>query len=251
MKVIFLAAGYGKRLGNLTESTPKCLMNINGKSILERDMEAFKKNGIYDFIIITGPNSEKFKFKNVEYIQDSNFENHDVLGTLMEGRQFLNDEIIISYTDIVYDESIVKSILDFKGDVGLAVDMNWEEAYVGRTDHPVAEAANVLIKNNSILKIGHHTTRFGEYTDDMIGEFLGIMKLSKKGSKILLDRYEELEKLHKGEYYERPSFEFAYIVDILQDLVDHEIIVNPIRVSGDWSEIDTIQDLKNSKKKFL
>jgi choline kinase len=251
LKVIFLAAGYGKRLGNLTESLPKCLLQVNGKSILERNIDAFLKNGINDFVVITGPNYEKFNFKNVHYIQDLNYENHDVLGTLMEARKLLNNDVIVSYTDIIYDESIVKSILDFSGDIGLAVDMNWEEAYIGRTDHPVAEAANVMIKNNSILKIGHNTSRFGKYTKDMIGEFLGIMKLSKNGSKILLDRYEELEKLHVGQFHEASSFESAYIVDIIQDIIDLGVNVSPIKISGKWCEIDTLQDLENSKKKFL
>lgn len=250
MKVIFLAAGYGKRLGKFTETTPKCLLDVNGKSILERDIDAFLQNGIDDLIIITGPNSQKFKFMNVEYIHDLNYKKHDVLGTLMEGKEFLNDEIIISYTDIIYDSSIVKSIMNFTGDIGLAVDMDWEKAYVGRTDHPISEAANVMIKNETIVKIGHQNARFGKHTDDMIGEFLGIMKLSKKGARILLDKYEELEKTHVGKYYERSSFKFAYIVDILQDLIDHQISVNPIKISGNWCEIDTVQDLENSKKIF-
>ena len=127
--MIFLAAGHGKRLGNLTKILPKCLLDINGKSILERDMDAFSQNGINDFVVITGPNPEKFNFKNVNYIQDLNYENHDVLGTLMEAKEFLNNDVIVSYTDIVYDESIVKSILNFTGDIGLAVDMNWKKAY--------------------------------------------------------------------------------------------------------------------------
>jgi len=250
LKVIFLAAGHGKRLSNLTKTSPKCLLNINGKSMLERDMDAFLQNGIKDFVVITGPNSEKFNFKNVNYIQDLNYENHDVLGTLMEARKFFNNDVIVSYTDIIYDKSVVKSILDFSGDIGLAVDMNWEEAYVGRTGHPVTEAANVMVKNNTILKIGHNTTKFGKYTNDMIGEFLGIMKLSKNGSKNLLDRYEELEKLSIGQFHEAPSFEFAYIVDIIQDMIDQGVNVNPIKICGKWCEIDTLQDLERSKKLF-
>ena len=251
LKVIFLAAGYGKRLGNLTKTVPKCLLEINGKSILERDMDAFLKNGITDFVVITGPNHEQFTLKNIHYVRDLNYEKHDVLGTLMEARNFLNDDVIISYTDIVYDESIVQSLLDFSGDIGLAVDMNWQTAYVGRTDHPVTEAANVLIQNNSILKIGHKLEKFGDYTDDMIGEFLGIMRLSKNGANILLKRYEELEKSSLPQFYESRSFEFGYIVDILQDLIYHGIDIKPVKISGKWCEIDTLQDLENSKKRFI
>lgn len=251
MKVIFLAAGKGKRLGDLTVSLPKCLLKINGKSILERDMDAFLKNGIKDFIIITGPHNEQYDFQNVHYIQDINHENHDVLGTLMTARNFLDDDLIISYTDIIYDESIVKSLIDFSGDIGLAVDMNWKEAYVGRTEHPVAEAANMMIKNNSVLKIGHKMEKFGKYTDNMVGEFLGIMKLSKNGAKILRKRYEELEKSSSVQFHESRSFQNGYIVDILQDLIDHGINVNSVEISGKWCEIDTLQDLENSKKKFI
>lgn len=250
LKVIFLAAGYGKRLGNLTKIMPKCLLEINGKSILERDIDAFLKNGISDFVVITGPHHEQFTLENIQYVKDLNYEKHDVLGTLMEARNFLNDDVIISYTDIVYDESIVKTLLNFSGDIGLAVDMNWQAAYVGRTDHPITEAANVLIQNNSILKIGHQIERFGDYNDDMIGEFLGIMKLSKNGAKILCKRYEELEKSNLPQFYESRSFEFGYIVDIIQDLINQGIDVTPVKISGKWCEIDTLQDLENSKKKF-
>ncbi|RZD48874.1 MAG: hypothetical protein CXT78_00350 [Thaumarchaeota archaeon] len=250
MKVLFLAAGYGKRLGSLTKNLPKCLLKINGKSMLERDMDAFLKNGINDFNIITGPYYEKFNFKNVNYIHDSNYEHHDVLGTLMKARNLLDDDVIISYTDILYDESIVKTLLDFEGDIGLTVDMNWEEAYVGRTDHPIAEAANVLIKNNSILKIGHKTEKFGEYTKNMIGEFLGIIKLSKNGAKILRERYEELERSSSPQFHESRTFECGYIVDIIQDLINQGIDVKPVKITGKWCEIDTLQDLENSKRKF-
>lgn len=250
MKVIFLAAGYGNRLGDLTKNLPKCLLEINGQSILKRDMNAFMENGITDFYIITGPYSDKFTFKNVNYIQDSNYENHDVLGTLMEARNLLDDDVIISYTDIVYDTSIVKKLLNFEGDIGLAVDMNWEEAYVGRTDHPIAEAANILSKNNSILKIGHKTETFGKFDDNMIGEFLGIMKLSKKGANMLRNRYEELEKLSISKFFENRTFVFGYIVDIIQDMINQGTVVNSVEISGNWCEIDTLQDLDNAKNKF-
>ncbi len=251
MKVIFLAAGNGKRLGNLTETIPKCLLKVNGKSILERDMDSFLKNKINDFIVITGPNHEKFNFQNIHYIQDLNYEEHDVLGTLMKARHFLNNDVIISYTDIIYDESIIKSLVNFSGDVGLAVDMNWKDAYVGRTDHPEDEAANILLKNNSILNIGHDTKKFGKYTDDMIGEFLGIMKLSKNGVKLLLERYEKLENSSTPQFHESRSFENGYIVDLIQDMINHGIKISPVKISGNWCEIDTLQDLENAKKKFI
>ena len=70
MKIIFIAAGSSTRLGENTYNIPKGLLKINDKSIIGNQIELFKKNNINDIVIITGPNSEKFVFKNVTYIND-------------------------------------------------------------------------------------------------------------------------------------------------------------------------------------
>ena len=54
MKVIILAAGRGKRLGHYTKEIPKPLIDINGKSIIERQIELFKKNGITEIFVVRG-----------------------------------------------------------------------------------------------------------------------------------------------------------------------------------------------------
>ena len=73
MKAIIIAAGDGSRLGNLTKDLPKPLVDVNGKSIIERQISTFKKNGIDEIIVIIGPNKDKFQLNDVEYIFDKNF----------------------------------------------------------------------------------------------------------------------------------------------------------------------------------
>ena len=86
MKVIIIAAGDATRLVKETSGIPKGLLNINNKSIIEIQLELFQKNQLSDITIITGPNKQKFKFKNVNYVQDHEVQNHDVLGSLMTAR---------------------------------------------------------------------------------------------------------------------------------------------------------------------
>ena len=62
MKVIILAAGSGTRLGHYTKEIPKALVDINGKSIIERQIELFKKNGITEIFVVRGYKKEKFCF---------------------------------------------------------------------------------------------------------------------------------------------------------------------------------------------
>jgi choline kinase len=246
MKAIVIAAGEGSRMGKLTKNIPKPLVLVNGKSIVERQLSIIKQNGILDIIIITGPHHEKFNIKNVVYVNDLDYKKHDTLSSLMIARDYVNDEIIITYADQIFDEKIMESINNFSGDIGIAVDLDWEKNYVNRDQHPKSEAENVLINGNEILEIRKNISECKK--NEKIGECLGLMKLSRKGSKIFLDKYSELEISHQGKFHNASSLEKALISDMIQELIDSEINVEPIYISGKWCEIDTPQDLEIARK---
>ena len=226
MKIIIIAAGSSTRLGKETLDIPKGLLKINDKSIIETQLDLFKKNQLSDITIIIGPNKEKFKFKNVNYVLDDDFQNHDILGSLMASKSIINDDILISYSDIIFDENILRSMLDFKGDIGIAVDLYWEKNYVNRIQHPKSQADNVLLQNNKILKIRKNIKE--SKSTQNLGEFIGLIKLSKNA----------------------PSLKKAYLTDMIQELVDSGFLVEPIIINGKWYEIDTSKDLERARKIF-
>ncbi len=247
MKAIIIAAGSSSRLGKLTKSLPKGLVKINGQTIIRRQIEFLRSSGINNIIIVTGPNAHCFDFKDVTYVPDHNYEQHDVLGSLMAARNYMSDGFIMLYSDIIFDESILKSILNFKGKIGIAVDMDWWEKYEKRTEHPITEADNVLMESGKITR----TKKFISNTNSgKIGEFMPLMILSSKGANLFVKTFEKLEKNHKGKFHEMPSLKKAVLTDMLQELIDSKIIISPIIISGKWSEIDTLQDLEIAKKKF-
>ena len=61
MKAIFIAAGEGSRMGNLTKMIPKPLIDVNGISILDRQICLLQKFGINEIIVIRGPHPETYK----------------------------------------------------------------------------------------------------------------------------------------------------------------------------------------------
>ena len=248
MKAIILAAGEGLRMGKLTQNIPKPLVMVNGKSIIERQLSILKQNKILDVIIVTGSHNEKFNFKNVVYVNDLDYKKHDTLGSLMTARDYMNDEIITTYADQIFEEKILKSMTEFTGDIGIAVDLDWEKNYVNRDQHPKSEAENVLINGNEILEIRKNISECKE--NEKIGECPGLVKFSRKASKVFLDKYSELEISHQGKFHNAPSLEKALISDMIQELIDSEINIEPIYVSGKWCEIDTPQDLEIARKIF-
>ena len=248
MKIIILAAGSSTRLGKEIIDIPKGLLKINDKSIIEIQLDLFKKNQLSDITIITGPNKQKFEFKNVNYIHDNEFQNHDVLGSLIASKSIMNDDVLTSYSDIVFDENVLHSMLDFKGDIGIAVDLNWEKKYVTRTQHLKSEDDNVLMENNKILKIKNNMTEY--IPKQNLGEFIGLMKLSKNGAKVFVEKFNYLMKFHEGKFHDAPSIKKAYLTDMLQELIDSGVVVKPIIINDEWYEIDTLQDLQIARKQI-
>jgi len=246
MKIILIAAGSSTRLGEQTYDIPKGLLKINDKSIIANQIELFKKNNLNDIVIITGPNHEKFEFDDVIYINDKNHKNHDVLGSLMAGESQMDEQTITTYSDIIFDEKIFDSIIKFPGEFGIAVDLNWEKNYENRDQHPKSEADNVLINNGRILKIKKNITQCKE--NEVIGEFIGIMKMSKNEVKNFKNVFFELKKSHDGRFHNAPSLEKAYLTDMLQELINSGVTISPILVDGEWCEIDTPQDLEKARK---
>jgi choline kinase len=248
MKVIIIAAGSAKRLGSQTKEIPKGLLAINGKSILERQIEILKDNNIEEIIIITGPHKEKFNFDKVKYIKDSEYEKHDVLLSLMVAKNELKGEIITIYSDILFEEKILQQIIKSKVNIGIATDLNWEHKYENRTEHPKSQADNVIIENEKIIKIKKNISKISNNQKN--GEFIGIMKLSEKGADIFTSEFKKVEKNKPNPFHDAKTFEKSYLTDMIQELIDQNIIVEPIIVDGNWCEIDTPQDLENAKKKY-
>ena len=249
MKAIFIAAGQGSRLGSFTKDLPKPLVAVNDKSILERQIELLRKNNISEIIIVTGYKKEKFKFQNVDYLHNPNFLEDEQAGSLMRARSKFSGDVIVMFGDILFDEEILLQMLNSNAEISIAIDKQWEKSYEERKDNPIDKADKVLLEKNKIIQISAKKIQSDKNND--VGELLGIMKLSQKGSQILIEHYERLEKNHNGQFHDAESFKKAKFVDILQELIALGVEITPVPITGNWCEIDTPDDLARAKKIFL
>ena len=247
MIVIILNAGSGTRLGELTKNLPKGLLDINGKSLIERQIENFSSKNIEKILLIVGPNSDKFNLKNVDYVFDETYNEHEQLGSLFAAKKFMINDVIISFGDVLVEKNVFEQIIKSSFDIGLAIDLNWKQNYIGRSMHPESEADLVKIESDLITKIQKNLVKNDV---EKIGEFLGIMKLNKNGAKIFVETYNKLQELHNEKFHTADSFNKAFLTDFIQELIDREIPINPILINGNWLEIDTSQDLDSAREKI-
>tara|TARA_B100000029_G_scaffold386599_1_gene382464 strand:- start:2644 stop:3387 length:744 start_codon:yes stop_codon:yes gene_type:complete len=246
MKAIIIAAGDGTRIGKELSGIPKSLIPINGKTIFERQKYIFEKNDISEFIVITGP-EHKFKDIDVKYIKDNDRQYHDILGSLLVAKEHFKGNMIISYSDILFEDEIIKQLINTKGDIVIAIDLNWKKEYENRTEHPLSEAENVLINDKGQISLIKKNI---DDSDKIVGEFLGLIKMTEKGSDIFLKKINHLQKNHVGKFHNAESLEKGYLTDMMQEMVDASIEITPLFISGKWCEVDTKQDLDRASKKF-
>jgi len=246
MKAIFIAAGEGSRMGNLTKMIPKPLIDVNGISILDRQICLLQKFGIDEIIVIRGPHPETYKL-NVQYVDDVEFQKHDQLGSLMVAKKNIQNDTLIIFGDILFDESVLMRVLENENDITIAVDMNWEK-YESRYENPIEEADKVAISDGKIKRIFKDMKEIDENLE--IGEFIGLMKLTKDGSNNFNYVYDKLDISKNGKFHDALSFKKAKLVDFLQEIIEHGIEIEPTIINGKWCEIDTHEDLELAKKLF-
>ena len=249
MKAIILAAGVGSRLGDITKTLPKGLVDVNGKSIIERQISSFKKNGINDIVLVIGGFPEKYSFKDIKYISGKKPFPHNILYSLIEAKYEMNDDVIISYGDIIFDDEIIQQLIESKHEISLAVDMNWKKSYKNKSKFLVDHVCNVITEDERVLKIGYRKN-LDIIPEMIVGEFIGLVKFNKNSIEEFLRIYSELQNNHDGKFHESPSVKEGIISDMLQELINRDFILNSTSISGKWCEIDTLEDLNESRKIF-
>jgi phosphoenolpyruvate phosphomutase len=228
------------------------MLDFGGKTLLQRQLDSYKKCGIKDISLVKGYKKEKINYKGIKYFENTDFKNNNILNSIFYAEKIINGNIIISYSDILFDASVVQRTLDSDHDISVVVDIDWRGYYVGRKDHPISEAENVIFNsNNEVEKIGKINTG----NEDVHGEFIGMIKLSNRGTEIFKQHFNRLKKIYWNKPFQRSKiFQKAYLTDFIQELVDIGVKVHCVIIESGWKEIDTVEDYKKAlvvfNKKF-
>ncbi len=243
LKAIIIAAGMSARLMQLTDEKPKCMLEIDGKTMLQRQIETLQKCGVQDIVVVRGYKKEKINYTGIKYVYNVNYRRNNIFESLMTAEAEMDGEFIAVYSDILYENCVVEALLKSSADISVVVDSEWKKAYEGRSQHPLEEAEKVIIKDGKVVKIAKAIPAV-----DAQGEFIGMMKFSKKGAETLKQNYRRLKKEHAAEkpFHTAPSLEKAYMTDMFQELVDKGYKVAPVMIKGNWTEFDTIEDFKKA-----
>lgn len=223
------------------------MLEFNGKPIIEWQVETLRKAGVNDITIVTGYMFEKIKIDGVKYYQNNDYENTNMVETLMAAREELNGEVLICYADIIYEQEILEKIIAFSGDIGVTIDSNYWEYWSARLDNPLEDIESLVVKNNQIIELGDTSCGM----DRAEARYVGLIKFSNKGVVELKKAYDENKALYYNSdkpWLNSKSFKKAYMTCMIQELVNRDQEVSPIRIQRGWLEFDTEEDYEKYNK---
>ena len=236
MKSIILVAGIGERFKEL--KIPKSLLLIGQKTLIQHTLTALSHYGIKESIIVTGHLENKIKEHlgdsysgiSIKYITNPNYANTHTMHSLYQAKDLINDDILLIEGDLLFDYSLIEKIIFSEH----------KNLIVGTPLKNLEEGVLISSKENpKIDKIGRDI-KF----KNIIGEYVGISKLSRKYLGKVFNFFEE-EYMQKGktDYYENVFVEFSKKYK--------ELLFPFIMENLTWTDIDNKDDLKMAKKEIF
>ena len=258
MKVIILAAGQGTRLRPLTDNCPKCMVEVNGKSIIERQINTMRSCGIQDseITIVFGycheVLKEKFRDTQIRFIVNEEYETTNMVCSLMCAREVMNtaDDILISYGDIIYSEEVLNRLLQTTEDSAVIVDDGWYGYWSERCENPLDDAETLLFDaEDFLIEIGQKTTDLNKVQS----QYIGLMRFRAAGLKSMLDVAALAEKRSdegKELWRTTRTYRKMYMTDLLQGIIDEGHQLKAVHINRGWFEVDDCDDLKLVEQKI-
>ena len=236
MQAIILAAGMGKRLGELTQNNTKCMVKVNGITLIDRLMTQLSELSLKKIIIVIGYQGEKLRSylgdnylnTKIEYIYNPIYDKTNNIYSLALAKESLQeDDSLLIESDLIFDNSLFRKIIDNPyPDIAL---VDKYESWMDGTMVTLDEENN--IENFVSKKAFKYSDAHNYY------KTVNIYKFSKEFSKHkyvpFLDAY--CKALGHNEYYEQ-------VLKVISRLDDTHLKALPLN-GEKWYEIDDIQDL--------
>lgn len=225
-----------------TADVPKCFAEVEGRRILDWTVDAFQTAGIERICFIGGYQIDKVRrdYPQFEFRHNEDWQNNNILASLLCAEDLMDEGFICCYSDILFTPRMVKQMVDSQADIALGVDTEWLVRYENRTDHPSDDAEKVTVANGAVTRVHRDVPEA-----DAHGEYIGVAKFSAAGAAQLREAYHRCRQQHAGRpFREAAVFEKAYLIHLLQYMIEDTVSMAHLDTPGGYIEIDTQQDFE-------
>jgi L-glutamine-phosphate cytidylyltransferase len=234
MRALILAAGRGSRMGSLVEDRPKCLVEFEGRPLLERQIAALRSGGADEIGVVRGYRAETIDLPGLFYFNNERWAETNMVMSLATAASWLRSgPLIVSYADIFYRSDLVRGLAAASGELVITYDRAWQSLWTRRFKDPLADAETFRVDDaGRVLEIGGKTTRIAEIE----GQYMGLLKFTPAA-------WAAVEKMLRAlDGATRDRLDMTGLLRLL--LSGDHLVINTFATEGQWGEIDNPDDIK-------
>jgi choline kinase len=232
-RAVILAAGRGSRMGQLGQDRPKCLVNLDGRPLIERQVAALRRGGVDQIAVVRGYRGEMIDFPGLVYFTNERWAETNMVMSLAAATSWLRSgPVIVSYADIFYRRELVRGLADAPGQLVISYDRAWRRLWTRRFADPLADAETFRIDAaGQLLEIGGKTARI----EDVEGQYMGLLKFTPPAWSAVEGLLSTLDA---------PIRNRLDMTGLLRRLLTgKELPINTFGIDGQWGEIDNPEDV--------
>lgn len=237
MKAIILAAGRGSRMQKLTDDRPKCLVQLRGQCLLDRQLASLRAAGIAEIGIVTGYRreliEEHVRGQGVTEFHNPRWAETNMVSSLEAADAWLAAEpCIVSYSDIFYQPSAVQALMASDAPLAVTYDPHWLQLWTQRFEDPLVDAETFRLRADGTLsEIG----RKPQSVEEVQGQYMGLLRFTPAG-------WAEVRRIRAG--LEPQVRDKAHMTGTLQAVIEQgRVPVHAEPYGQEWGEIDSADDL--------
>jgi len=232
-RAVILAAGRGSRMGHLGDGRPKCLVELEGKPLIERQIAALRRGGVDEIGVVRGYRAEMIDFPGLSYFENQRWaETNMVMSLAAAGSWLRTGPLIVSYADIFYRSDLVRGLASTPGQLVISYDRAWRRLWTRRFADPLADAETFRIDAaGHLLEIGGKT----EQIEDIEGQYMGLFKFTPPAWSAVEAL---LSTLDSGV---RDRLDVTRLLRLL--IAGKQLPISTFGTDGQWGEIDNAEDV--------
>lgn len=234
----------------VSSDIPIAMLDINGKPLLQRQVETLKKSGVEDIYIVVGYKHELINVDGVNVICNDNYNETGILHSIMCAQDCFEGRLLVIYGDILFDELLINRFLKCSEDITiLADDVFNSKKYGPEKEQALVKVEQLPIRTkrklysglgNRVLKIGA-----GVLPEEAHYWFPGLMCISSDSLKLFKDMYATSKKRYSGKpFYTAETFEKVSLTNFLQEIVISGHPIHCLEAESGWLEIHSMDDYK-------
>jgi choline kinase len=234
MRALILAAGRGSRMGKLGDERPKCLVELEGRPLLERQIAALRRGGVTEIGVVRGYRADRLNFPGLTYFDNERWAETNMVMSLVAAAEWLRyAPTIVSYADIFYRGELIQGLAHAHGPLVITYDRSWRDLWSRRFADPLSDAETFRVNAvGELLEIGGKTNRI----EDIEGQYMGLLKFTPPAWGAVESLLSTLDERI------RDRLDMTGLLRRL--LAAHTVTIHSHGTDGQWGEIDNPGDVE-------